>query len=540
MKQVALVLCCLLLACGRGASDAAWVADVDGVKIPAAELRRLVDQRLEDSPDANREDVVTEELNRLVSAQVALNHAAKAGVSVSEAEVAARLREIHGEEWKDDDPKYREEVRREMTIERIAVLDLAPRARVPDSEVHAYFDEHRREYAQPARVQVRQIVVEERPKAEALHARLEQGGDFAALARANSLAPEAPAGGELPPFARGELPEAFDRAFELAPGQISPVIESPYGFHIFLLERTIPASEPTFDEMRPKLEAELGQRHLEELRREWLRGLRKSAEIHERRLAGDSAMRRSLCLFILLLAASATPRAEVVDGVAAIVGDEVVLLSEVRTAMQSALARVPQGQTLTPDEARQLRDNALKSLIDDKLVLQVAKRQGVGASEEEIDAAVAGIAQEEGISVDAIYAAAAQQGLPRATYREQLGKQITRMKMVSGSVQGRVRVSDEEVHKLYDERYGQRQARRADPRAAHPARGAAGRTARGARAGAPARARAARPGARERRLRVARAQVLGGSDRAAGRPHDLPRGRRARGDQERGRRAEAG
>ena len=139
---------------------------------------------------------------------------------------------------------------------------------------------------------------------------------------------------------------------------------------------------------------------------------------------------------------------------AAIVGDEVVLLSEVRTAMQSVLARVPQGQTLTPDEMRQLRDSAVKGLIDDKLVLQIAKQQGVAASEEDIDGAVAGIAQQENMTVDAIYTAAADQGLDRAAYREQLGKQITRMKMVSGSVQGRVRVSEEDVRKLYDERYG--------------------------------------------------------------------------------------
>jgi peptidyl-prolyl cis-trans isomerase SurA len=166
-------------------------------------------------------------------------------------------------------------------------------------------------------------------------------------------------------------------------------------------------------------------------------------------------MRRRLCLFVLLVAANATARAEVVDGVAAIVGDEVVLLSEVRTALQSVLARVPQGQTLTPDEQRQLRDSAMKGLIDDKLVMQVAKHQGVAASDEEIDAAVAGIAQEEGVTADAIYAAAAAQGLPRASYREQLGNQITRMKVVSGSVQGRIRVSDEDVRKLYAERYGQ-------------------------------------------------------------------------------------
>ncbi len=165
-------------------------------------------------------------------------------------------------------------------------------------------------------------------------------------------------------------------------------------------------------------------------------------------------MRRFATLLLLLAAASAAPRAEVVEGVAAIVGDEVVLLSEVRTAVQTVLARVPQGQQLTQEEFRQLRDSAVKGLIDDKLLMQLAKQQGVNANEEEIDGAVAGIAQEEGITVDAIYAAAADQGLARAAYREQLGQQITRMKMVSGSVQGRVRVSEEEVRQLYDERYG--------------------------------------------------------------------------------------
>ncbi len=165
-------------------------------------------------------------------------------------------------------------------------------------------------------------------------------------------------------------------------------------------------------------------------------------------------MKRSVCLVALLLLIAGVARAEVVDGVAAIVGDEVVLLSEVRTAMQTVLARVPQGQTLTPDELRQLRDSAVKGLIDDKLVLQIAKQQGVAATEEDIDGAVAGIAQEENLSVDAIYAAAAEQGLGRSAYRDQLGKQITRMKMVSGSVQGKVRVSEEDVRKLYDERYG--------------------------------------------------------------------------------------
>ncbi len=279
MKRIVVVLASLALACGGRGTDDTWVADVDGVRIPATELRHLVEQRLADSPDADRDDIVTEELNRLVSAQVVLNRAAEAGVTVTDAEVTARLRALHGEEWKDEDPRYREAVRREMIIDRIALVELAPRTRVPESALRAYFEEHRSEYAHPERVQVRQIVIEDRSKADELRARLEQGGDFAAEARANSLAPEAPSGGELPVFARGELPEAFDRAFELEEGQISAVIESPYGFHIFLLERKIPTREPSFEELRGQLEAELGQRSLEELRLEWVRGLRKNAAI---------------------------------------------------------------------------------------------------------------------------------------------------------------------------------------------------------------------------------------------------------------------
>jgi parvulin-like peptidyl-prolyl isomerase len=279
MKRMWMFAIALALACGGGSADDAWVAEVDGVQVPSAELRRMVDERLDDSPDARKSDVVSEVLNALVSEQAALNRAAQVGVTVSDSDLERRLRQIHGDDWQDDDAAYRERVRRQMTVDRVALLDLAARARVTDSELQAYYEEHRAEYARPERVQIRQIVVPEKARAEQLRAELANGADFATLARENSIAPEAPNGGSLPPFARGENPEAFDRAFELMPGRLSPVIESPFGFHVFLLEQRLPATEPTFDELRPRLEAELAQRHLEDLRREWLRGLRKNAEI---------------------------------------------------------------------------------------------------------------------------------------------------------------------------------------------------------------------------------------------------------------------
>ena len=164
-------------------------------------------------------------------------------------------------DWKDPDPRYRETVRREMILERTALADLGARARVPDSALRAYFEEHKAEYASPARVQIRQIVVAEKPKAEALRGADREGRR---LRRARAREQHRPGGvrrGHAAAVregrdARGLRPRLRARAR----AQISPVIESPYGFHLFLVESRLPAHEASFDEVREKIALELGER----------------------------------------------------------------------------------------------------------------------------------------------------------------------------------------------------------------------------------------------------------------------------------------
>ena len=168
------------------------------------------------------------------------------------------------------------------------------------------------------------------------------------------------------------------------------------------------------------------------------------------------ALRAAAAALLCAAALGAAPvRADTADGVAAIVGDEVILLSEVRTAYQDYLERLgPKAQQLSAEDHAQLRQEVLQTLIDERLVLQVAKKQNATATEDEIDEQIKNIAAGENITVDQVYASAAEAGLNRKTYREELGKQITRMRIVQGAVQGKVRVTDDEVKKLYEERYG--------------------------------------------------------------------------------------
>ena len=105
----------------------------------------------------------------------------------------------------------------------------------------------------PATVSFRQIVIKPQPDsvararayqlAESLLVVLRHGADFAAIAkRFSGDTASREQGGELGWFRRGVMFKQFeDVAFRLRPGEISDLVETPFGFHIIKLERAQPA-----------------------------------------------------------------------------------------------------------------------------------------------------------------------------------------------------------------------------------------------------------------------------------------------------------
>jgi peptidyl-prolyl cis-trans isomerase SurA len=74
-------------------------------------------------------------------------------------------------------------------------------------------------------------------KAKEVLAKARAGENFAALARSYSNCPSAEAGGDLGYFSQGDMVPEFERsAFALAPGDISDVVETMYGYHIIKCE----------------------------------------------------------------------------------------------------------------------------------------------------------------------------------------------------------------------------------------------------------------------------------------------------------------
>jgi hypothetical protein len=96
-----------------------------------------------------------------------------------------------------------------------------------------------------------------RQEAEALRRRAADGEDFARLASEHSQEPgTTEMGGELGYFPRGMMVEPFeDAVFRLQPGQIAPVTQTPFGFHVIKMEdrRTAPLGETDIVEFRTSL-----------------------------------------------------------------------------------------------------------------------------------------------------------------------------------------------------------------------------------------------------------------------------------------------
>ncbi len=140
--------------------------------------------------------------------------------------------------------------RQRKAIDTLRALGRLAPVNVTEREVaEAYERLKARLGPRPAMVAFRQVVVAPRPRLESrerafnrldsLRQRLLDGADFDSLARAVSQDPGSAAqGGDLGWNRRGRMVPAFDQMmFALAPGRVSPIVETEYGFHVIRVDR---------------------------------------------------------------------------------------------------------------------------------------------------------------------------------------------------------------------------------------------------------------------------------------------------------------
>lgn len=111
---------------------------------------------------------------------------------------------------------------------------MEPRVEVTDEEIETYFEENKDSFNVEEQVEARHILVEDEKTANEIVQKLEDGEDFAELAKEFSTDEGSGAmGGDLGFFTRGKMvPEFEEKAFSLKVGEISEPVKSEYGYHI--------------------------------------------------------------------------------------------------------------------------------------------------------------------------------------------------------------------------------------------------------------------------------------------------------------------
>ena len=129
--------------------------------------------------------------------------------------------------------------------------------------------------------------------------------------------------------------------------------------------------------------------------------------------------------------------------IAAIVNDEVVSLNDLANRMQ--LVMRSSGIEDTPQNRSRIQPQILRSLIDEKLQMQEAKRLNITVTPEELDQAFARIEQQNNMTKGALDNFLKESGIPRSTLADQLSASIAWGKLVRNRLMQDVAISDEEV-----------------------------------------------------------------------------------------------
>jgi peptidyl-prolyl cis-trans isomerase C len=248
---------------------------------------------VEDLPISTRDakQVRSRLIDHIIDRYLILEYARQNNIVVSEDAFQAHLNEInegysesHFEQVllrKSGDPEaWAKRLREQLIIEKViqsVTRDIPP---PDDKEMKAFFESAPNHFEVPERVKFRQIFCGSRKQARKLHARIRRGESLADLAREYSEGPEAENGGEVGWINKGTLDKTFDKKlFSLAPGDLSPVMKGPSGYHIFEVISRRPAGFQAFSEVIGEIEQTLILQKRESFCRKWLQNLRMDTRV---------------------------------------------------------------------------------------------------------------------------------------------------------------------------------------------------------------------------------------------------------------------
>jgi parvulin-like peptidyl-prolyl isomerase len=305
-------------ACGGGSDSvpAGTVAVVNGTEIPKEDLDELIAQaergyesQKQEFPKAGTpeyQNIQTQYVAYLVELEEFRQAAEELGVSVTDKDVDEAEQELIKSRFEGKRSEYEKALEAqgftaaEYREKALAVSALSKKifdevtkgVKVTEQEILEYYTTNQSQYGTPESRDVRHILIAEKDddgkvdfaasktKADDIYAQLQNGGDFAALAKSESADPGSKDSGGKLTISRGQTVPEFDKvAFELDKSEVSKPVKTQYGYHVIeALSEVRKAKTTPLDEVRASIRSQLLQQKRNEEMQAWVEDLKKDYE----------------------------------------------------------------------------------------------------------------------------------------------------------------------------------------------------------------------------------------------------------------------
>ena len=240
--------------CGRGTDRSAVIATVNGTDIHKSEFDSFLSIKMGELTGSELSDAIQSQmLDEYITRRIVLGEASRASLSVTDAELEQASVQNPQMKSTASSNAARSELINDLLIEKYYHQVMLKDVKVSTDEMQQYLDANKDRLTDRPAFYIREIRVDTQAEADRLRAEVtESKRDFGEIARLHSQAPSAEQGG-LARYSEGQLPSVLDKTIaRLGPGDVSPVVQSSYGYHIFKLERRIQVHAP--DERRSQLD----------------------------------------------------------------------------------------------------------------------------------------------------------------------------------------------------------------------------------------------------------------------------------------------
>ncbi len=186
----------------------------------------------------------------------------------------------------------RDNIKKNIYVRAVINQKIQPLVKVTEAETEAAYQANLERYRHGELIGARHILIQvpkeateeqkkqAKEKIESLLKEARAGKDFSELAKTHSDCPSKTRGGDLGYFGKGRMVPAFENAaLALKEGEISPVVETQFGYHIIQVYGKKPPGVTPLEEVRRQVEAQVKNEKFQKTVNEYVSNLRQKAKI---------------------------------------------------------------------------------------------------------------------------------------------------------------------------------------------------------------------------------------------------------------------